>query len=271
MVTSLEIQTRTTVLGGQAFGAAGAYEKIAGTIRFAVDPGHPANRGITDIGLAPRNAAGQVEFSGDFYLLKPVDPRKGNGRLLLDVANRGRKVALSVFNSAVRVPDPAALADFGNGFLMRHGYTVAWVGWQHDVPRRDGLMALDVPVARGIKAFIRCELRPNARVATLPLADRYHIPHPVADLSDPEARVTVREHGGARTVELPRSAWRFPDPAHIELIGGFTPGAIYDIVYRSSEPPITGLGLLAVRDTGAWLRWGSDAAGNPCAGTIERS
>jgi len=271
MVTKLDIQTRTTVLGGQAFGTAGAYEKIAGTIRFAVDPGHPANSGITDIGLAPRNADGRVEFSGDFYLLKPVDPRKGNGRLLLDVANRGRKVALGVFNSAVRVPDPAAAADFGNGFLMRHGYTVAWVGWQHDVPRRDGLMALDVPNARGITGFIRCELRPNARIATLPLADRYHIPHPVADLADPAARVTVREHGAAAPVELPRSAWRFPDPAHIEMNGGFTPGAIYDIVYRSAEAPVTGLGFLAVRDTGSWLRWGTEANGNPCAGTIERS
>ena len=271
MVTNLDIQMRTAVLRGQSFGAAGAYEKIAGTIRFAVDPGHPSNRSITDIGLAQCNAEGRVEFSGDFYLLKPVDAHKGNGRLLLDVANRGRKVALGVFNSAVRVPDPAAPADFGNGFLMRHGYTVAWVGWQHDVPRRDGLMALDVPGARGIKAFIRCELRPNARVATLPLADRYHIPHPVADLADPEARVTVREHGGAAAVELPRSAWRFSDSAHIEINGGFTPGALYDIVYRSSEPPVTGLGLLAVRDTGAWLRWGTGASGNPCAGTIERS
>ena len=271
MVTSLGIQSRTAVLSGQPFGNAGAYEKISGTIRFAVDPGHPANNSITDIGLAQRNAGGRVEFSGDFYLLKPVDPRKGNGRLLLDVANRGRKVALGVFNSAVRVPDPAAPADFGNGFLMRHGYTVAWVGWQHDVPRRDGLMALDVPRARGVTAFIRCELRPNERVATLPLADRYHVPHPVADLADPEARVTVREHGGATAVELPRSAWRFSDSGHIEVHGGFTPGAIYDIVYRSAEPPVTGLGLLAVRDTGAWLRWASAADGNPCAGALERA
>ena len=48
---------------------------------------------ITDIGLAPKNAAGRGEFSGDFYILKPVDMRKGHGRLLCDVGNRGRKVA----------------------------------------------------------------------------------------------------------------------------------------------------------------------------------
>lgn len=271
MVTDLDIHTRAVVLGGDPFGAAGAYEKIAGTIRFAADPAHPLHRRITDMGLAQRNADGRVEFSADFYLLKPVDTRNGNGRLLLDVANRGRKVALGMFNSTPRVPDPTTPEEFGNGFLMRHGYTVAWVGWQPDVPRRDGLMALDVPRAPGVTGFVRCELRPNTRVETLPLADRYHVPHPTVDLADPEARVTIREHAGASAVAIPRSEWRFSDPGHIEMKGGFTPGAIYDVVYRSADPPLVGLGFLAVRDTAAWLRWAPAASGNPCAGALERA
>jgi hypothetical protein len=270
-VTGLEVHTRAPVLDGQAFGAAGAYEKIAGTLRFSADPGHPLHASITDLALVPRNAAGRVEFSSDFYLLKPADRRKGNGRLLLDVANRGRKVALGMFNSTPRVPDPSTPADFGNGFLMRHGYTVAWVGWQHDVPRQDGLMALDAPRARGVTGFVRCELRPNSRAETLPLADRYHVPYPALDLEDREARVSVREHAAAPVVELPRSAWRFPDAGHIELKGGFTPGALYDVVYRSADPPPVGLGFLAVRDTAAWLRWAPAAGGNPCADAIERA
>jgi hypothetical protein len=270
MVTGLDIQKRELVLDGKPFGDAGAYEKIAGSIRFAADPGHPLHRRITDIDLAPTNA-GRVEFSGDFYLLRPVDARKGNGRLLLDVPNRGRKVALGMFNSTPRTPDPTTAEDFGNGFLMRHGYTVAWVGWQPDVPRRDGLMALDVPRASGATGFIRCQLQPNGRADTLALADRYHAPHPTVDLVDPQARLTVREHSGAVAVEVPRSAWRFSDPAHIELQGGFMPGTIYDVVYRSAEPPLVGLGFLAVRDTAAWLRWGSAASGNPCADALERA
>ena len=209
MVTTLDIQTRTAVLDGQSFGTTGAYEKIAGTMRFAVDPAHPLHQRVTDMGLAPCNVQGRVEFSGDFYMLKPVDMRKGNGRLLLDVANRGRKVALGMFNSTPRVPDPTTVADFGNGFLMRHGYTVAWIGWQNDVPRQDGLMVLDVPRAQGVSGFIRCRLRPNSRVVTLPLADRYHIPNAVADLNDAAAQVTMLEHGGADPVTLPRSAWCF--------------------------------------------------------------
>jgi hypothetical protein len=240
-------------------------------MRFAADPRHPLHQRITDIALAETNAKGRVEFSADFYLLKPVDMRKGNRRLLVDVANRGRKVALGMFNSTVRVPDPSTADEFGNGFLMRHGYTVAWVGWQADVPRRDGLIALDTPRANGVTGFIRCELRPNERVETLPLADRYHIPNPVADLADREARVIVREHGGAAAVELPRDAWRFPDAGYIEIKGGFTPGALYDVIYRSANPPIIGLGFLAIRDVGAWLRWGDAASGNPCANDIERA
>src|SRR5262245_4585150 len=272
-VTALDVHSRSLVLDGRPFGAAGAYEKLAGTLHFAVDPTHPLHTTITDLSLAPRGADGRVAFQSDFYLLRPVDPSRGNGRLILDVANRGRKVALGMFNSAVRVPDPTTAEDFGNGFLMRHGYTAAWVGWQPYVPRRDGLMVLDVPRVEGVTGFVRCELRPNSLEERLPLADRYHIPHPVADLSDPEARVTVREHAGADAVavEVPRSKWSFPDSGHIEMKGGFAPGAIYDVVYRSANPTLVGLGFLAVRDTAAWLRWAPAASGNPCAGAIERA
>src|SRR5437660_9808425 len=273
--TALTIHTRSRVLDGRPFGAAGAYEKIAGTLRFAVDPTHRRHAAITDLDRAPRGADGRVEFQGDFYLLRPADPARGNRRLLLDVANRGRKVALGMFNSAVRVPDPTTAEDFGNGFLMRHGYTVAWCGWQHDVPRQDGLLALTVPVARGdngpISGPVLCEWRPNSRVETLPMADRYHIAQPTADLDDSAARLTVREHAGAPAVAIARAAWRFADATHVSLAGGFEPGKIYELVYRAESPPLVGLGLLAVRDTAAWLRSGAAAAGNPCAGELDHA
>ena len=283
-VTALEVHRRSVVLEGRAFGAVGAYEKIAGVLRFAVDPEHPTHAAITDLALAPRSAAGRVESWADFYLLKPVDPARGNRRLLLDVPNRGRKIALGVFNSTPRAADPTTAEDFGNGFLMRHGYTVAWCGWQHDVPRIDGMMALSVPAARSatgsIAGLVRCEFRPNARSAVLPLADRYHIPQPTVDVNDPEARLTVREHAGAPEVAVPRGAWRFArldgervvaDASHVHLGGGFEPGKIYDIVYRAQDPPLVGLGLLAVRDTGAFLKFAAAASGNPCAGAIDRA
>jgi hypothetical protein len=279
-VTALDVHARSLVLGGRPFGAAGVYEKLAGTLRFAVDPGHPLHATLCDLDRAPRTAAGRVEFAGDFSLLRPVDAARGNRALLLDVPNRGRKVALGMLNSAVRVPDPSTPEDFGSGFLMRHGWTVAWIGWQPDVPRVDGLMALDVPRAQGVSGLVRCEFRPNTPADVLPMADRYHIPHPTAELDDPVARLTVREHAGAPATAVPRAAWRFarrqdgrlvPDASHVHLDGGFAPGRIYDLVYRAADPPVVGLGLLAVRDTAAFLRWGSAAAGNPCADTLDRA
>jgi hypothetical protein len=171
----------------------------------------------------------------------------------------------------VRVADPTAEEDFGNGFLIRHGYTVAWVGWQADVPRVDGLMALDAPVAREITGLVRCEFRPNLPARRLPMADRYHIPQPTVALDDPEARLTVRDDIGAERSAVPRASWRFADATHIELDGGFVPGRIYELVYRAQDPVIAGVGLLAVRDAAAWLRLATPADGNPCAGALARA
>jgi len=276
-VTRFEIDRREPVLGGAGFGAAGPYEKIIGTLHLAVDPSARVHESITDLALAPRNAQGHVECSADFALLRSLGG--GNRRLLLDVPNRGRKIALGMFNSTPRSNDPTTREDFGNGFLMRHGYTVAWVGWQPDVPRQDGLMALTVPRVTGVSGRIRCEFRPNTPAASLPLADRYHIPHPVARPDDPEHELTVRAHTGAPEMPVPRSAWRFArvengklvaDPSHVALDGGFEPGKIYDCYYRAVDPPVVGLGFVAVRDAAAFLRFGT-APGNPCASQLDRA
>src|SRR4029077_5325656 len=63
----------------------------------------------------------------------------------------------------------------------------------------------------------------------------------------------------------------FADPTHVSLDGGFEPGKIYELVYRSEKPPLVGLGLVAVRDTAAWLRFAPAAEGNPCAAELERA
>src|SRR2546426_2335294 len=199
-VVGVEIEQRAVVLDGHTFGAAGAYEKLAGVVRFAVDRANPTNHAITDLGLAPANARGHVEFWADFYLLRPADPARGNRRLLLDVPNRGRKVALGLFNSTPRVPDPSTPDDFGNGFLMRHGYTVAWCGWQHDVPRRDGLMALTVPAARrnggAITRLVRCEGRPNTPARAPPPAAPLPRPPPAPDPHPPPPPPHLHPHPG---------------------------------------------------------------------------
>src|SRR5438093_11072213 len=105
-VTSFEIANRSVVLDGRPFGSVGAYEKIAGVLRCAVDPAHVANETIADLALAPRNAAGLVEYVTDFYVLRPVDGARGNRRLLLDIPNRGRKGALGLLTSTIRARAP---------------------------------------------------------------------------------------------------------------------------------------------------------------------
>src|SRR5439155_17192823 len=84
-VVRLDVQSRGDVAAGQAYGAAGPYEKLAGRVYFAIDPALPANAIITDIANAPRNAAGKVEFSADFFLIKPKQIARGNGAVLYEV------------------------------------------------------------------------------------------------------------------------------------------------------------------------------------------
>ena len=147
-VVRVEVKSRADVLAGKPFGAAGAYEKLAGTLHFAIDPRNSANAIITDIDKAPKNAAGKVEFSSDFYLIKPKDPSRGNGTLLYEVSNRGGKGMLGFFNFASGSLAPTTAAEFGDGFLFEQGFTLLWVGWQFDPPMREGLVRVFAPIAR---------------------------------------------------------------------------------------------------------------------------
>src|SRR5262249_8011099 len=74
------------------------YERIAGKIYFAVDPRLPANTAIADIALAPKNAAGLVEFSADLVVLRPKDLAKSNGTAFLEIANRGTSPMWTMVN-----------------------------------------------------------------------------------------------------------------------------------------------------------------------------
>ena len=111
-VSRFEIMLRRPLAGGASFtshhrgtspaGEVGPYEELKGRLHFAIDPTHPANRRITDVELAPRNAAGRVEWSADVSILLPVDRAKCSGRVMLDVVNRGNTVAVPNFNRATR-------------------------------------------------------------------------------------------------------------------------------------------------------------------------
>ncbi len=102
-VTRFEIVRRRPLAGGRAFDDVGAYEELKGRIHLAIDPLHAANRVITDVARALLNAAGRVECVADVSVLLPVDRARANGRVLLDVVNRGNVVTVPNFNHATRL------------------------------------------------------------------------------------------------------------------------------------------------------------------------
>src|SRR5215831_12786280 len=201
-VVRLHVTHREVVLNGRAFGAAGAYEKLIGTVEFGFDPNLPANDLIVDLKLAPQNARGEVEASADFYLLKPLDPRRGNGRLFYEVGNRGGKSMLATFQKAAGSPDPTTEAQFGDGALMRQGFTLLWMGWQWDVPERAGVMRMDMPIAvdngRPITGLVRGNFILNQRADTPPVADRNHQAYPPVDPNGADSVMTVRDEPTAK-------------------------------------------------------------------------
>ena len=181
-VVRLRIERREVVLSGKAFGAAGPYEKLVGKVDFALDPTLPQNRGIVDLALAPRNARGLVEFSADFYLLKPVDPARGNGRLFYEAGNRGTKRILARFRTRSTPPIPTTAAEFGNGALMRQGFTLLWMGWQWDVPRAACAWTSRSPPTTGARSRAGArQLHPGRHATTASVADRGHQAYPVVD------------------------------------------------------------------------------------------
>ena len=96
----LEIVRREPYAGGRAFGDAGAYERIDAVAHYEVDPGHPANAPIVDLGRAERDDDGRVRFRGDATFLVPVDPGRANRALLFEAPNRGNRLAMRSFNMA---------------------------------------------------------------------------------------------------------------------------------------------------------------------------
>ena len=187
-----------------------------------------------------------VEFSADFYMLKPRDSAKGNGTLLFEVSNRGGKGMVSMFNRPQATGnDPQTPEALGDGFLMEQGYSLVWLGWQFDVAETPGLLRLHAPRIQAT-GLVRSEYIPTAATDILPFGERNHLPYAVADVKSGD--LTVRDtHDGPRQA-IPRSQWNYDDTGRIRVTGGLKPGRIYEFVYTAKDPAVVGLGPAAVRD-----------------------
>ncbi|HSD66273.1 MAG TPA: alpha/beta hydrolase domain-containing protein, partial [Vicinamibacteria bacterium] len=268
-VVRVTIERREGVLGGRPFGLAGPYETLAGTVEFALDPALRQNRAVVDLGLAPRNERGEVAFTADVFILKPVDLRRGNGRVYYEVPNRGGKGILRRLQYAAPSLDPRVASEFGDGWLMEQGFALVWMGWQWDVSDSPNLLRLRAPIAtdggQPITGLLRSVIVLAERQDRAPLGDRGHTTYPAIDPDGPDSRLYVRDHRLDPPRLVPRKAWRFVDPATVALEGGFEPGRIYEVVYKSRDPRVVGCSLAATRDLVSFLKSGP-AEANPLAG-----
>jgi Alpha/beta hydrolase domain len=270
-VVRVEVTSRSDVLNGQAFGSAGAYERLVGRVYFSVAVANPHNRRIVDLDKAVNLKDGEVGFSSDFVAVRPKDATKGNGSLLLEVPNRGRARIIGLVDGGKF--DLAT--DAGDGWLLRNGYTIVSLGWQWDATGLDALRFY-APIAREngktITGLLRGDLMPSKAMDEIPLG---HLiigeiggsEYPVAAPDDPRNVLTVRESRNAPRTVIPRSEWKFahtvegkltPNDRYIHLNGSFQPGRIYEYVYVVADPVVAGLGFAAVRDFASYAKHAAD-------------
>jgi hypothetical protein len=173
-------------------------------------------------------------------------------------------------NDAPEANDPTTLADAGNGFLMRQGYTIVWCGWQGDLMPIRNWLVLNVPKAtnngKPIVAKVRTEfVVDEPGVKSQPLsADERVKSYEAATLDKLQATLTVREKSYGKRIAVPPSEWEFascqnevikPSGTDLYLRNGFKPGHIYEFIYPAKNPLVLGLGFAVVRDLVSFLRY----------------
>ena len=266
-------RSQSPTFGGLSFGSVGQYEKLRGTAFGELDPSDPRNAVITDIGLAPVNVRGMVEYSMDIFILKPIELSTGNHRLLFDFNNRGA-MRVGLLNDASPTNDPATAADAGTGFIMDRGYTVVSNGWDFGARGADS-MKITVPVATNGGATITGPsyeyiVFDNGATLTSELA------YPAATLDKSQARLTVRARLDDEPTIIPSSAWDYTsaDGREIRLHPEGTPfkqSHIYEFTYTAKDPVVAGIGLVATRDFVSFLRNADGAEGNPLAADVQHT
>jgi len=254
----------------RVFGKAGQYETLSGHFYGELDPKDPHNAIIQDIGLAPRNARGMVEYSGTFALSRPIDAAKGNGVLMYHVVNRGNGATSGSEDGRISVVS----------------------GWQGDVVDATNRQVLQVPVAAQADGkpltgpVIERLIDLPAGSNTVDLRTTGYVglvyQRPVS-LDTTQATLTRRTSATAAATRVAAGDWAFadcrsqpfpgtPDPAKLCVKGGFEAAAEYVVSYTAKDPLVLGIGYAATRDLNSFLRYAEkDDTGtaNPVAGRVK--
>jgi hypothetical protein len=252
---------REPFAGGAAFGASGVYERIEGVVSGALDPSHPANRGIALLNQAPRDADGLVRYKSSYILLRPADPVLGNGRLIYEVNNRGRIMMLANLCAGAPGNDPKSLAELGNALPFRMGFSLLWTGWDPAAPKATGLW-LEAPAIEGLTRPIREEFVSGTRLG---VHEAFRLSHDAVRI----IAVTVRR---TQTVERIPVPFVLADARTVRLAQeGTKPvtGSIYEVRYEATNPRVQGIGFAATRDIVSHIRsHGVDFTGRTITHTL---
>ena len=269
-VTRIVIERRESpAYDGRSFGKAGQYETLSGHFFGEIDPKEPHNTIIMDIGFAPRNARGMVEYSATFALSKPIDMSKSNGVLYYNVPNRGRGAPVGSEDGRVNLLS----------------------GWQGDLRPFPNAQMITVPVARksdgspltGPVQERLINIPPNTNTIDLGATGYVGLTyqHPLM-LDTSKASLTRRTSPNAPGKLVPPGDWAFadcsntpfpgtPDETRICAKEGFDPASEYLLVFTAKDPLVLGIGYAATRDLHSFLRYADkDDSGtpNPVAGQI---
>jgi hypothetical protein len=278
-VTQIVLNPPTSPYGTTSFGSVGQYEEIDGVAYGELNPNDPLNAVIQDIDLAPRNAKGNVEYSTEVSIIKPVDESRGNRTMLFELVNRGNKQDLALFNVGVTTS-----ATPGDGFLQRQGFTLVRAGWQADLVAPPGvaLITMSAPIAHHrngstITGIVRAEFTVSTPQTTQNIIAGFstNTPgYPTVNEDNSHDTLTMRVHQNDRKIVVPNSEWAYadcsstpfpgtPNPQKVCLKNGFDTNHIYELIYTARDPIVMGIGLAAIRDVGDFLRNARDTQNNP--------
>ncbi|MFL5309205.1 MAG: alpha/beta hydrolase domain-containing protein [Myxococcales bacterium] len=278
-ITGIQItSTESPTFGGFSWPGVGQYEKIVGKAFGAVDPADPKNSVIVDIALA-KDRDGLVRYSFDFYILKPIDLRKGSHRVMYEPPNRGGKTWASLGRFPAGGDDPGSVVDpkiLANAFLMPRGYTMVWSGWDKAAGTDNSKFntTITLPIAKNPDGS---SIKGPSYEYIVSSANSFALSYPAADPSDKvTAILTHRVHLDDVPQPVAASGWKYNAAGTaISLVSptgatvNFTANDIYEFSYTAKDPSVNGLGFAAVRDWVAWLRSDTSSA-NPLAGDIRR-
>lgn len=274
-VVRFVVEQRDVLADGASWGSAGPYERLVGTAYLEVDPRDPLNAVIVDLDKAPRNARGRVEFSTPFFILKPVDMTRGNGKIYYTANNRGNDALLAA----------RTVAQVGrNDFALRLGYTIVDAGWEGDLTAGGNRLGASLPIATQpdgspIVGVMRVEFSdrnmPADGAFTFNLEGSAAFrPYEAADVNTAHATFTVRDSVNAPRTPIAADRWAFgrcptgrnslvASTFDICYFDRFHGDKLYELVYAAKNPIVMGLGHAATRDVASFLRYeAKDEAAN---------